>query len=439
MSRCCDLHSKVQTLYFVTMIFLYNIITLLLAPFILLLLPVYLLFNPEKFTIIPLRFGFKLKLPSKRKQSTLWIHALSVGEITSAHHLVKQIHRERHTSTTIIFSTTTGSGHQLARRLIAPFCDALIYYPVDILPVVKYFHRKIQPDLFILVETDFWPNMLYNLASYKVPMLLLNGRVSDRSMHRYKRFETFFAPLFNTFRLLCMQTDNDADKMRLLGVSGEKIKTVGNLKFGGCDEIESVTQINKNPFPDKNLVVFAGSTHQGEDEIIIEVFVQLRKTAGFPLHLVIAPRKVSRCQNLVELLQHKELSFVKYSAPEPHTGEVTIIDTIGDLAALYRFADISFIGGSLVAEGGHNPLEAAQYGCPVLFGPYMDDFSEISLELQECGGALMVKDQATLGNTLETLIHNDDKRKSIGQNALGYTTKHAHVIDDHLRLIDRYL
>lgn len=421
------------------MIFLYNIITLLLAPFIVLLLPVYLLFNPEKFTIIPLRFGFKLNLPSRRKQSTLWIHALSVGEITSAHHLVKQIYRDRHASTTIIFSTTTASGHQLARRLIAPFCDALIYSPVDILPVVKYFHRKIQPDLFILIETDFWPNMLYNLASSNVPMMLLNGRVSDRSMQRYRQFELFFTPLFDSFRLLCMQTDNDANKMRLLGIAEEKIKTLGNLKFGGCDEIESVTQNDENPFPDGNLIVFAGSTHEGEDEIIIEVFVQLRKTARSPLHLVIAPRKVSRCENLVELLQDKKLSFVKYSAPESQAGEVTIIDTIGDLAALYRFADISFIGGSLVAEGGHNPLEAAQYGCPVIFGPHMDDFSEISHELQECGGALMVKDQATLGNTLKALIHDDDKRKSIGQDALGYTTKHAHVIDDHLRLIDHYL
>ncbi len=422
------------------MIFLYNIITLLLVPFLALFLPIYLIFKPAKRHIIPQRLGFGLKLPSHRKNSTVWIHALSVGEVTSACYLVKQLYQDKQKSTTIIFSTTTMSGYEVAKQMIRPFCDGLIYYPLDFLPVVNFFLKKIQPDLFILIETDFWPNLLHRLAVSEARLLLINGRVSDRSMKRYQRFSFFFFPLFNAFTLLCMQTKGEARKMERLGINNEKIKTVGNLKFGGQDLPAPEIASQKQVFPADHLIILAGSTHAGEEQLVIDVFLNLKRSISKPLHLVVAPRNISRCHDITELLENSGLTYTNLSSYNSNeVTDVTIIDTIGDLPSLYRCADISFIGGSLVDEGGHNPLEASRYGCPVLFGPYMDDFSEISTELLDFGGALKVQDSKSLYDILQVLIHDETKRKMIGQKGLGYTTEHKHVISDHLQLIDRYL
>jgi 3-deoxy-D-manno-octulosonic-acid transferase len=421
------------------MILIYNIIALLSTPFFALWLLAYLIVNPEKRTIIPQRLGFGLKLPPNRKENTLWIHALSVGEISSATLLVKKLFQLKGESTTIVFSTTTVSGHHLAEQQVAPYCDALIYYPFDFLPVVKFFQRKIQPDLFIQIETDFWPNLLSCLARAGIPLLLFNGRISDRSMQRYQRFSFFFAPIFNTFTVLCMQTDSDARKMARLGVAQEKIRTLGNLKFGSEDSDEQAISRAESPFPVDKLCVLAGSTHAGEESLVLDAFAQLLKSTDSNLHLVLAPRNVSRSDEVSKLIEERDLSFKQFSIAEPLDAEVTIIDTIGDLSTLYHYADLSFIGGSLVAEGGHNPLEAARAGTPLLFGPYMDDFSEISQQLQECGAALLVKNGADLYDSFALLIGNESRRKQMGAIALAFSAGHDHVIIDHLKLIDHFI
>lgn len=421
------------------MMVIYNIIALLLTPLFALALPIYLLVHPEKRKVISKRLGFGLELPARRKKATLWIHALSVGEVTSAHHLVQLFHRHHRESTTVIFSTTTLSGQQLAKRLIGPYCDALIYYPFDFLPVIKYFHRKIQPDLFILIETDFWPNMLNCLAGSKVPVLLFNGRISERSMRQYRRFSFFFAPLFDKFTMLCMQTGTDVKNMVRLGIAESKAITMGNLKFGSCKKAELESSRLDRIFPSQSIIVCAGSTHEGEEESILDAFLSAKKTTGESLHLILAPRKISRCDDLTELVKNQRLSVSLFSTADADCTDVTIVDTLGDLATLYRYADVSYIGGSLVDEGGHNPLEATRYGCPVLFGPHMDDFSEISRDLQQCGAALVVEDSTSLRDTLERLITDANVRKEMGERALHYSTSHNHVIADHLQLIHRYL
>ena len=421
------------------MILIYNIITLLALPLFALGLLIYLLIKPQKRASLPQRLGFGLKLPPHRKENTLWIHALSVGEITSASFLVKQLHRFKNETTTIVFSTTTVSGHHLAERLIAPYCDALIYYPLDFLPVVKFFQRKIQPDLFIQIETDFWPNLLSCLGGAGTPLLLFNGRVSDRSMQRYQRFSFFFAPIFNTFTMLCMQTDSDVRKMIQLGVAREKLRTLGNLKFGREEHDERALRHAESPFPAGKFCVLAGSTHAGEEILVLDAFVRLLQTTDRNIHLVLAPRNVSRSAEVGELIEARDLSFTHFSAADKADAEVTVVDTIGDLPTLYRYADVSFIGGSLVDEGGHNPLEAARAGIPVLFGPYMDDFSEISQQLQQCDAALPVNNGSDLYERLRLLINNEPRRREIGDKAMAFSTGHDHVIVDHLELIDQYL
>ena len=421
------------------MILIYNIIALLLSPLIALWLLIYVIIVPEKRPVIFRRLGFGLKLPHSPKSNTLWMHALSVGEITSASLLLKQLHHQKSDSTTIVFSTTTVSGYRLAERIIAPYCDALIFYPFDFLPVVKFFHAKIKPDLYIQIETDFWPNLLTSLAAAGIPLLLLNGRISKRSMQRYQRFAYFFAPIFDSFSMLCMQTDSDVSKMVQLGVSKDKMRTLGNLKFGREDPDEENTLPPDSPFPAGKFVLLAGSTHDDEESHVLNAFIRLRKTTEKNCHLVLAPRNISRSAEVIDLVTQHGLTYNQFSSEESGDSDVTIIDTIGDLTNLYRYADISFIGGSLVDEGGHNPLEATRTGSPVMFGPHMDDFSEISQDLLGCGAALLVQNSSELYEKFALLAESDSKRREMSDRALRFSTGHAHVIADHLELIDRYL
>jgi 3-deoxy-D-manno-octulosonic-acid transferase len=421
------------------MILIYNIITLLLTPLLALWLLAHLIMVPDKRSVILRRLGFGLKLPRTPKANTLWVHALSVGEITSASLLMKQLHQRKSESTTIVFSTTTVSGYQLAERLIRPHCDALIYYPLDLLPVVKFFQAKIKPDLYIQIETDFWPNLLTSLAAAGIPLLLFNGRISNRSLQRYLRFSYFFAPVFETFTMLCMQTDSDVQKMVRLGVSRDKLRTLGNLKFGREEVDERDTSQPDSPFPPGKLIILAGSTHANEELQVLNAFVRVRETTERNCHLILAPRKISRSEEVGELVKKHDLTFNTFSGDGPSESDVTIIDTIGDLPTLYRYADLSFIGGSLVDEGGHNPLEAARTGSPVMFGPHMEDFSEISQELLDCGAALLVENSSELFENFALLIGSDSTRKEMGDKALSFSTAHDHVIADHLELVDRYL
>ena len=236
-----------------------------------------------------------------------------------------------------------------------------------------------------------------------------------------------------------MQTGTDVKNMVRLGIAESKAITMGNLKFGSCKKAELESSRLDRIFPSQSIIVCAGSTHEGEEESILDAFLSAKKTTGESLHLILAPRKISRCGNLTELAKNQRLSVSLFSTADADSTDVTIVDTLGDLATLYRYADVSYIGGSLVDEGGHNPLEATRYGCPVLFGPHMDDFSEISRDLQQCGAALVVEDSTSLRDTLERLVTDANVRKEMGERALHYSTSHNHVIADHLQLIHRYL
>ena len=421
-----------------TMRLLYNLLQLLLAPLFVIIIPFYLIGRPEKTAVLSGRLGFGLKLPERHDSHLIWIHALSVGEVTSALPLVQQLRAEKANLTTLVFSASTASGHQLAERLIQPHVDALIFYPFDIFFVVKRFLNRVKPDLFILIETDFWPNFLMSLSTRAIPALLFNGRISSRSSRNYRRFGFFFKPLFDQFQVLGMQTVSDSNNMASLGIASEKIVTIGNLKFSSIMSDSSNDPVNASPFPANKLTLLCGSTHDGEEDLILQAYVELLKK--YPqLHLVLAPRHIKRCAQVEDLVQRNKLSVDRYSQNSASTCDVTIVDTIGDLSALYAFADISFIGGSLVDEGGHNPLEAARYGSAILFGTHMEDFSEISQDLLTAQAALEVADGSALHRTLNSLAASDQLRQGLGQNARNYTASKTSVIAHHMEVIEQYL
>jgi 3-deoxy-D-manno-octulosonic-acid transferase len=416
----------------------YNTVQLLSAPLFLLALPV-LLCRPNKRRRLLQRFGGGLRGVGAYSGRVIWIHALSVGEVSSALPLVRALRSEL-PHDTIIFSATTTSGCDLAEARVAPFVDNVIAFPIDILPVVRHFIKRIAPDLFILIETDFWPNLLYELSAASVPTVLVNGRISARSMRSYQRFAPLFRPLFNKFDFLCMQTAAAAAAMRQLGVAHDKVRTLGNLK---CVAPESAEPPDPRATPalsgraSEQLLILCGSTHPGEEELLLSCGQTLARRHN--IHLALAPRRIERSGELLRLASQFGLSATLLTQHSTSGTAVTIIDTIGDLAALYRLADIAFIGGSLVPQGGHNPVEAAREGCPVLFGPHMEDFAEISDELLACQAAFQVRDEKTLLTTLEQLILVPDLRRTAGQRAQEYTRHQGNVIDSHLALIRELL
>jgi 3-deoxy-D-manno-octulosonic-acid transferase len=388
------------------------------------------------------RLGFGLRTLVERQKKgagkTIWVHGLSVGEVTSALPLVSGI-RNRFPDAFLVFSAATRSGAKVAEQLLADHIDLFIPFPLDILPVTAFFVRLIRPDLFILVETDFWPNFLTCLQRHNIPAMLVNGRISHRSMASYRRFSFFFKPIFCTFRHLCMQTETDRVNMIDLGVPDGRVHTLGNLKFD-TPLITGSSQPQEAPISlsDNSLLLVAGSTHKGEEEIILAVYVRLK--AAYPhLFLVIAPRDISRGKEIQGLAAAKGITGTCRSEGKQSGQKLLVLDTIGELANCYRFADIAFIGGSLLPRGGHNPIEPAVMGAPVLFGPHMEDFAEISQDLLTAGGAKRVGGEESLFQAVDIWLADARLRQDAGLAALRCVEKQQGVIERHLQLIQTLL
>ncbi len=417
---------------------LYNALLIGVSPLLLLLVSVILLLRPEKRHTLPSRFGRGLVAPPRRPAGVIWVHALSVGEVTSAIPLVAAL-RNEFPEHTLLFSATTATGQDLARERVRPYVDALVAFPVDIVPVVRRFIKRLRPNLFILVETDFWPNLLFELSAAGIPTLLVNGRVSARSMRSYRRFAPLFRPLFNQFRLLCMQTAADTAAMEQLGIAREKLTALGNLKFAPVPEpVARYRTVDLGSRPAGHALLLCGSTHPGEEDLILSSFRAIHAADG-AIHLAIAPRRIERCEELITLANEFGFTATKLTAASRSPATVTIIDTIGDLPALYRLADIALIGGSLVDQGGHNPLEAARHGCPILFGPYMEDFAEISDELLRCRAAITVTDETSLATTVKALLNSPEHRRRMGDQAIACLQRRSKVIEAHLAAIKALL
>ena len=377
-------------------------------------------------------------------QKTIWIHALSVGEVTSAAPLVRGLKADM-ASVRLIFSAATKSGEEVARRLFAEESVVIISAPLDLGPVVPYFLRQIKPDLFILVETDFWPHWLACVAQNNIPLLLANGRISAHSFATYQRFCLLFRPMFARFTLLSMQTKNDADKIKALGIPAGKVQTLGNLKF---DASLGATLNPKTPAasisrevlglaPDTPLWI-CGSTHRGEEELILQAFCQLR--AQVPdLLLMIAPRNIGRAEEIRALARSSGVAGRLRSTGISDKSPLLILDTLGELAGCYGLATVAFVGGSLVAQGGHNPLEPATCGVPVLFGPHMDDFSEIAATLVQSGGARQVTTVQEFIATLLPLLTDKAHHVAMAEKALACVNAHRGVLRAHLAAIHTLL
>ncbi len=420
---------------------LYNLCQLMLLALCWPLLLILALLKEKYRVTLPARLGIGLDdlLPAGTTAGrTVWVHALSVGEVSSARPLVIGL-RRIFPDCRIIFSATTATGMKTARNLLSEHVDAILPFPFDLRPVISRYLKKLQPDLFILVETDFWPNLLTMLKGAGIPSILVNGRISSRSFSRYRRARPFVQYLFRSFTHLCMQTEVDRNNMERLGVDPASLHCLGNLKFdaqpaaaGNC------TCSPANPVPPESVVFIAGSTHEGEEDSIFSIYAELKKRHP-NLFLIVAPRNPQRSKDLADSASRHHLVPALRSASQPQTADCLLVDTLGELPWLYGLADIAFVGGSMVEKGGHNPIEPASQGIPVLFGKHMEDFSEISRDLIRAGGALAVSDRSDLAATLESLVVSEERRHDIGRHARAFVDRQRGVVDRHLQILRQYL
>lgn len=424
----------------------YNLLQLIFLPALFPFITLFVLFSSKYRARIPARLGIGLdqRFSTHRistqgvSSQTIWLHALSVGEVTSAVPLIAGL-RKRYPESRVIVSVTTRTGKRVADNLLNSLADHVIDGPLDILPVIARFVKYIHPDLFILIETDLWPNTLLFLKQKNIPTILVNGRVSQKSMVGYRKLRFFFDPMFQSFSFLCMQTKHDRDNMADMGLPPEKLRTLGNLKFDtAAGKGNPLFMSPADLLPKGRLLFICGSTHPGEEKILIDCYSQLRKTHP-DLFLIIAPRDTNRSAEIQSLATAHNLTISLRSNNSSAPADILILDTIGELIHFYALSNIAFVGGSLVKKNGHNPIEPATMGLPIIFGPNMQDFSEIADALVNCGGATEVSGHHNLTELLDKLLTSQDLRTRQGRAAQLCVESQRGVINKHLELISQLL
>ena len=417
------------------MFIIYNLIFFI---FVLLYLPLYLLAGKFHYGLFR-RLGFLP--PDLNLDRPIWIHAVSVGEAVSIKGLVGEL-RKAYPNKRLVISTITATGNKIARGLISEG-DFLTYLPLDFSFIVKKVIKEINPCLFIIAETEIWPNLITCLHKHKVPVVTVNGRISDSSYSGYRTIKLLIRPILRKVEKFCVQSETDALRLVNLGVDKRNIQVTGNVKFdinleamAGLDPLVGRQKLWLGL--DDNLWV-CGSTHPGEEEIIIKAYKELLLT--FPkLKLLLAPRHPERSKDIGRLISQYAfmpvfISNISGACPTCINKAVFILDVMGELFNYYAAADIVFVGGSLVKTGGHNILEPASQKKPVVFGPYMFNFRDIAKLFLENKAGIMVADSCELVSKTKEVLSSNLLAKQLVERAYeliinnrGSTNKNIEII-----------
>lgn len=405
------------------MYFLYNI--LILIVFLLFVLPYYTyrLFTEKGFGR---RFKQSLgnideeEIAKVKGKDCIWIHGASVGEIVATSPLVKQIRKEMPERPILVSAFTVG-GYNMAKQII-PEADAIIYFPLDLPFVAESLVKRIHPGVFMPVETELWPNFLRAIRERHIPVMMVNGRISEKSVKSYRYLYGIWDDMLNTVTRFCMQSSIDAEYITHLGADREKIFVTGNTKFDQTyaevtpDDLEKYREELGigNAYP----VIVAGSTHPGEEKILFQAFQNVRKE--YPeARLVIAPRKTTRADEITKLASSYGYETGYRSIMKTQEGSrehypVLLIDTIGELGRIYAIGDVVFVGGSFSNTGGHNVLEPAAHAKPIIVGPSMQNFKDSYALLSKVKACKMVNNITELTSEFLDIIKNDERRKAMG-------------------------
>jgi len=398
------------------------------------------------------RFGFysvdvRHRLATK-KERRCWIQAVSVGEVNVALLLIAALQR-KFPGLNIIVTTTTSTGYTLAYERL-PQDVELLYFPQDFPWCVRRAYDLIQPDFIVLMESELWPNHIWMGVRRGVPLFLVNGRISPRSERGYKRLGAFSRRVFSQLSLVCAQSREDADNFAALGVAPDRVHMTGNMKYdvsmphADAQLVDPVQLLNLIGVSPAQPILVAGSTHPGEEEILLDVFADLRRK--FPhLFLVLVPRHVERTREVVDLAKRKQIKFILRSdinsrlEPTAKPYDCLVVNTTGELKWFYKVATVIFVGKSLVGQGGQNIVEAAASGHPVVFGPNMQNFRAIARQFVAEGACVQVADAEHLRRALQDLLENPERRQTVSAAARRVIQSNVGATNRCLELIAKRL
>jgi 3-deoxy-D-manno-octulosonic-acid transferase len=422
---------------------MYAAYSVLIVAFFLVVSP-YLLYQAIRYrkyiVSLPQRMGYLPVSFNLDGDESIWIHAVSVGEVLTVRALLPQL-RERYPRLRLFVSTTTMAGQQVARSNL-PYVDEVFYFPFDLGFIVNRTLRLVRPRLFVMMETEIWPNLLRACHRAGVRTALVNGRISTRSYPRYRLARFFFRRVLAHVDRFCMQSEESARRVVEIGAARERVIVTGSLKFDSLDFPAPADAGSRGSFAPAATVhdvhqrgrtrvlryfrvgparpvIIAASTLKGEEEHVLEAFQRIRATMTNAL-LIIAPRKRERFDDVERLVRRAGWNVARRTElrvdAEPRN-DVVILDTIGELAQVFQVATVAFVGGSLVDAGGHNILEPAVFGKPIVFGPHMDNFAEIARAFLDNGAAVQVRSGRELESTLLELLGDPVRRASLGAAA----------------------
>ncbi|MCX5849443.1 MAG: 3-deoxy-D-manno-octulosonic acid transferase [Deltaproteobacteria bacterium] len=429
------------------MYILYNIILFIAA---IIVLPYFLLkiifTGKYRKSFIQKLGGRQAKILADLKEGRrVWIHAVSVGEVTAAAPIVASL-KKKMPDVKVIFSTSTETGQEMALNLVKE-ADAFIYFPLDIPPVVSKMIKMAAPDVFVLVETELWPNFIRACEARRIKTLMVNGRISPRSYRRYHLTGFFWEKVLSNLSVAGMISEIDAVRLKNIGMNSVKIKVLGNAKYDGLAATVSPAlreEISRRFHARENERFFvAGSTHEGEEKIVINVYQELLKR--YPdFKLIIVPRHIERTNDVLGLLRQENLNdFITLSdinnGRQRKDERIIVVDVIGELFKIYSLASVVYCGGSLVPKGGQNILEAAAWGKVIFYGPSMEDFSAEKALLEEAGCGVTIRNEEELLRGIVQALENPEELKSRGEKGkavvlsnIGAAARYADLISKHI-------
>ncbi len=369
-------------------------------------------------------YGNRLPAPRKPGAGRIWIHAVSVGEMFIALRFLKLL-REMFPEHDFVLTTNTSTGHALAAARVRP-PDTLLYFPIDLPCIMRRVFRQLDPRLILLMECELWPNMLREAKHRKIPVAVINARLSDRSFAGYRKLRFLFRRATDKVHAIYAQTERDARRFRDLGMPRERVHTVGNAKYDLAVIDPRAAPLARAArdaaaIPPNALIVLGGSTWPGEEEKLMHMLPRLRQAVNEPVCLVLVPRHVERCPQILECAGRHHLKVVtrrdSQRTPATTPPDVLLVDTTGELQHLYAMATVIFVGKSLDAGGGQNPIEPAAHGRAVIVGPHMQNFKETVGDLLAAEAIVRVNNPSELEEQLVALLRDSGKREQLGKRA----------------------
>ena len=380
----------------------YNLFLYILFPFAILRLFSKKEFNLSELPRIKERFG-KVNLENNFQEKPIWIHAVSVGEVKVASLLVKEI-KKRHPNIKIFLTVSTLTGSRLFKKLYGNDLEHQ-YLPYDLNIFIKRFLSSIKPKCLILIETEIWPNLINNCVKQNIPIALLNGRLSEKSLKKYQRFETFFKKIFSQLSLVISQSQKDSDNFVIAGVIPQKVFFDHSLKFSDLVSSNDSKEINKADDKKEKKIIVCASTHPKEEIFLINAYKKLNDSN---FHLVLIPRHPHRSEEVQNILEDNKVTYVKFSNVLDLSYEMTLVDKMGLVESFFKIADIAFMGGTLIPHGGQNFLEAVKHGLPIYSGASTYNFSGIVEDLQRLKILNIIETESDLASAWGNFSYNSD-------------------------------